>query len=76
MGLHLKPWQVDRYVDEYDVDKSGKVEFEEFMAMMITLQSKKPRADSINYKVRAYALMHFVVIFASNVVLSFGKHDE
>lgn len=50
LGLHLKPWQVDRYVDEYDVDKSGKVEFEEFMAMMITLQSKKPRADSINYK--------------------------
>lgn len=50
VGVHLKQFQVEQIVREFDIDGSGEIEFEEFMVMMIKLLNRRVRADCIDYR--------------------------
>jgi len=50
VGVHLKQFQVEQIVREFDIDGSGEIEFEEFMVMMIKLLNRRIRADCIDYR--------------------------
>jgi Ca2+-binding EF-hand superfamily protein len=50
VGIAMKPHQISAIVREYDLDKSGEIDFEEFVTMMIKLMGRSIRCDSINYR--------------------------
>merc|ERR1719482_1039959 len=70
LGMHVKPYQLEMIIKEFDADGSGEIDCDEFMAMMIKLLNKKVRADLIDYK--SYLTEDNIEMFRK----TFNKWDE
>merc|ERR550537_785784 len=46
----MKPHQIHAIMREYDLDKSGEIDFEEFITMMIKMMGRRIRCDCIDYR--------------------------